>query len=144
PVGRGAVLHRLAAVLPHRGLPSAGVLGAAVGKRPKCAAYQAGTGARHRPRGTVAGVLTAALVIASLAYSVYETKVNPAAAYFVTTTRMWELGIGGLLAIAPARLTGAMARCGWLGWLGLGAVIASAVVLTGSMSFPRALALLSL
>jgi peptidoglycan/LPS O-acetylase OafA/YrhL len=67
---------------------------------------------RARARGTVALVLTAALVIASLAYSVYETKVNPAAAYFVTTTRMWELGIGGLLAIAPAGLTRTVARQG--------------------------------
>ncbi|MGH3245463.1 MAG: acyltransferase family protein, partial [Trebonia sp.] len=57
-------------------------------------------------------------------------------------TRMWELGIGGLLAIAPARLARALARQGWLGWLGLAAVIASAFVLTGSMPFPGALALL--
>ncbi|MGH3246421.1 MAG: acyltransferase family protein, partial [Trebonia sp.] len=81
---------------------------------------------RARTRGAVVGVLLAALVIASLAYSVYETNANASAAYFVTTTRMWELGIGGLLAIAPARLARALARQGWLGWLGLAAVIASA------------------
>jgi peptidoglycan/LPS O-acetylase OafA/YrhL len=97
---------------------------------------------RTRTRGVVVGVLTAALVIASLVYSVYETRANPSAAYFVTTTRMWELGIGGLLAIAPERLARALARQGWLGWLGLGAVIASAFLLTGSMAFPGALALL--
>ena len=97
---------------------------------------------RARIRGTVVRALTAALVTASLVYSVYETSANPSAAYFVTTTRMWELGLGGLLAIAPARLTGALARRGWLGWLGLAAVIASAFVLTGSMAFPGALALL--
>jgi len=98
--------------------------------------------ARARTRSTVVGVLTAALVIASLAYSVYETRANPAAAYFVTTTRMWELGVGGLLALAPPRLTRTFTRHGWLGWLGLAAVIASAFVLTGSMAFPGALALL--
>jgi peptidoglycan/LPS O-acetylase OafA/YrhL len=97
---------------------------------------------RARARGAVVGTAMAALVVASLAYSVYETKVNPPAAYFVTTTRGWELGLGGLLAIAPARLTGALARQGWLGWLGLTAVVASAFVLTGSMAFPGALALL--
>jgi peptidoglycan/LPS O-acetylase OafA/YrhL len=43
-------------------------------------------------------VLTATLVIASLAYSVSETTANRSVAYFVTTTRMWEFGIGGLLA----------------------------------------------
>ena len=97
---------------------------------------------RAQARGAVAGVVATALVVASLGYSVYETKANPAAAYFVTTTRMWELGIGGLLAIAPAGLTRPLARQGWLGWLGLGAVVASAFVLTGSMAFPGALALL--
>jgi peptidoglycan/LPS O-acetylase OafA/YrhL len=97
---------------------------------------------RAKASGAVVGVLTASLVIASLAYSVYETNANPSAAYFVTTTRMWELGIGGLLAITPARLTRTLARQGWLGWLGLAAVIASAFVLTGSMAFPGALALL--
>ncbi len=87
-------------------------------------------------------MLTAALVSASLAYSVYETKASAPAAYFMTTTRMWELGAGGLLALAPARLTRALARQGWLGWAGLAIVIASAFLLTGSMAFPGALAVL--
>ncbi len=97
---------------------------------------------RTRTRGAAVGVLTAALVIASLAYSIHETNANAAAAYFMTTTRMWELGVGGLLALAPARPTRALARQGWLGWAGLAAVIASAFLLTGSMAFPGALALL--
>ncbi len=95
-----------------------------------------------RARGAVVGVLTAALVIASLAYSIHETNANAPAAYFMTTTRMWELGAGGLLALAPARLTRALGRQGWLGWCGLAVIIASAVLLTGSMAFPGAVALL--
>ena len=71
------------------------------------------------------GVLTTALVVASLAYSVYDTSAHQAAAYFVTTTQMWELGIGGLLAIAPAWVTTVLGRQWWLGWLGLAAVLAS-------------------
>jgi peptidoglycan/LPS O-acetylase OafA/YrhL len=97
---------------------------------------------RTRTRGVVVGVLTAALVIASLAYSIHETSANAPAAYFMTTTRMWELGAGGLLALAPARLTRALARQGWLGWFGLAVVFESAFLLTGSMAFPGALALL--
>jgi peptidoglycan/LPS O-acetylase OafA/YrhL len=97
---------------------------------------------RTRTRGVVVGVLTAALVIASLAYSIHETSANAAAAYFTTTTRMWELGAGGLLALAPARLTSALARQGWLGWFGLAVIIESAFLFTGSMAFPGALALL--
>jgi peptidoglycan/LPS O-acetylase OafA/YrhL len=97
---------------------------------------------RTRTRGVAVGVLTAALVIASLAYSVDETNASASAAYFMTTTRMWELGAGGLLALAPARLTRALARQGWLGWVGLAVVIESAFLLTGSMAFPGALALI--
>jgi peptidoglycan/LPS O-acetylase OafA/YrhL len=97
---------------------------------------------RPRTRGAAVGVLTAALVIASLAYSVHETNASAPAAYFMTTTRMWELGAGGLLALAPARLTRALARQGWLGWFGLAVVIESAFLFTGSMAFPGALALL--
>jgi peptidoglycan/LPS O-acetylase OafA/YrhL len=97
---------------------------------------------RARARGVIVGGLTAALVVTSLAYSVYETRANAGAAYFVSTTRMWELGVGGLLAIAPAGLTRALARQGWLGWLGLAAVIASAFLLSGSTAFPGAIALL--
>ena len=97
---------------------------------------------RTRARGAAVGVLTAAVVIASLAYSVHETSASAPAAYFMTTTRMWELGAGGLLALAPARLTSALASQGWLGWFGLAVVIESAFVFTGSMAFPGALALL--
>lgn len=36
----------------------------------------------------------------SLAASVLITRTDPAAAYFVTHTRLWELALGGLLALA--------------------------------------------
>ena len=52
-------------------------------------------------RGASRGVLAAGVVTvvgASLAWSVHLTATNPAAAYFVTTTRIWELAAGGLLA----------------------------------------------
>jgi len=90
----------------------------------------------------VALVLASAVVAGSLWYSVYYTKVNPAGAYFVTTTRIWELGLGGVLALLPARLTMRIGRFGLLGWAGLGLVIASAFVLSGTAAFPGYLALL--
>jgi peptidoglycan/LPS O-acetylase OafA/YrhL len=97
---------------------------------------------RTRARAVALGVLTATLVIASLAYSIHETNANAPAAYFMTTTRMWELGAGGLLALAPAWLTRALGRQGWLGWVGLAVIIESAFLLTGSMAYPGALALI--
>lgn len=43
------------------------------------------------------------VVAASFAVSIYLTATKPAAAYFSTWTRIWELGAGGLLAVvAPA------------------------------------------
>jgi peptidoglycan/LPS O-acetylase OafA/YrhL len=87
-------------------------------------------------------VLAGAVVVGSFAYSVYDTGANPAAAYFVTTTRIWELGLGGLVALLPARFAARLSRVGLLGWAGLALVIASAFVLNGSMAFPGVLALL--
>ena len=49
-------------------------------------------------RQTVVGIVITAVVVASLLYSIHDTATNPAAAYFVSTTRMWELALGGLLA----------------------------------------------
>lgn len=42
------------------------------------------------------------VTLASLACSLWMTAAGDPAAYFVTPTRMWELGIGGLLAVAMA------------------------------------------
>jgi peptidoglycan/LPS O-acetylase OafA/YrhL len=92
-------------------------------------------------RAIVAG-LTLTLVAASLAYSVCETRMDPQAAYFVTTTRMWELGMGGLLALLPGRPYRWLARQGWLGWVGLAMVLASPFVLSGTTAFPGWAALL--
>jgi peptidoglycan/LPS O-acetylase OafA/YrhL len=103
--------------------------------------------ARHplerRARGhRVVLFLAAAVVVGSLLYSVYYTRANPAGAYFVTTTRIWELALGGVLALLPARLCERIGRCGPLGWAGLGLVIASAFLLSGTNAFPGVLALL--
>ncbi|KAA1374920.1 acyltransferase family protein [Aeromicrobium fastidiosum] len=71
----------------------------------------------------VLGVAT----VASFAYSVQQTADSPATAYFVSTTRIWELGIGALLALAATRverLPSVLRAIG--GWLGI-ALIAFAV-----------------
>src|SRR6201996_7484387 len=97
----------------------------------------------RRARGQHAALLLAGLVVVgSLWYSVYYTHANPAGAYFVTTTRIWELGLGGMLALLPAALAKRAGRLGLLGWAGLGLVIASAFALSGTNAFPGYLALL--
>ena len=97
--------------------------------------------ARRRPKRVIVGLMVA-LVAASLAYSVYDTRVDPSAAYFVTPTRMWELGMGGLLAMLPEHLLRERRWKGGLGWAGLVLVFASPFVLRGTTAFPGALALL--
>ena len=98
---------------------------------------------QRRARGhRVALLLAGGVVAGSLWYSVYYTHANPAGAYFVTTTRIWELGLGGLLALLPAGLSQRVGRFGLLGWAGLGLVIASAFALSGTTAFPGYLALL--
>jgi peptidoglycan/LPS O-acetylase OafA/YrhL len=64
-------------------------------------AYAAGRRWSRHPRVAVAGAF-GVVVVASLAYSVVATAQSPDAAYFVTPARMWQLGAGGLLALAPA------------------------------------------
>ena len=46
----------------------------------------------------------------SLAWSVYATAANPAGAYFVTPTRIWELGAGAVLALWTASAPGSPVR----------------------------------
>jgi peptidoglycan/LPS O-acetylase OafA/YrhL len=94
-----------------------------------------------------------AVVAASLTYSVLATTSEPASAYFVTPTRVWELGVGGLLAAAVVRAgslddgrTDPWRAPAWfrsaMAWTGLAAVALTALTYTGSTPFPGWRALL--
>ena len=52
----------------------------------------------------------AAVIVASLAYSLYSTQAQAGAAYFSTLTRGWELALGGMLALVPASRLGVRSR----------------------------------
>ena len=97
----------------------------------------------HRFR-RVAGVATALVVSLSLAYSIYLTRIDPAQAYFVTPTRMWELGAGGVLAaVYPSlerRLSSVPAVKVALVAVGAGLIVWSGLRLTGD-AFPGWIAL---
>jgi peptidoglycan/LPS O-acetylase OafA/YrhL len=92
-------------------------------------------------RRAMLGVATV-VFIASLAWSAHDTAANQASAYFVTTTRMWELAAGGVLALIDRRIAKRLARVGILGWAGLAMVIISAFVINGSSRVPGTIALL--
>ena len=99
---------------------------------------------RDQLRTAFAGL--AVVVAASLAYSIYETANDPPLAYFVTPTRIWELGIGGILAVSLARRArdkrGFMAGSApayvrvILTLIGLGAILYAAFFYTGATPFP--------
>ncbi|WP_067437719.1 acyltransferase family protein [Nocardioides jensenii] len=106
---------------------------------------------RPATRVVVPGLALA--VAASLVYSITETASNPAGAYFVTPTRIWELGLGGLLAGLLSRrafgrdvdhehvLIPEAARSA-VAWIGFGAITLTAFTYTGGTPFPGWQALL--
>ncbi|MBP1326091.1 peptidoglycan/LPS O-acetylase OafA/YrhL [Leucobacter exalbidus] len=113
-----------------------------------------GKAVRAEARGTVApdqarimryasyGVLL--LLIPSLAWSIYLTATNPAPAYFVTTTRLWEMAVGAALAVFArytVRIPDAIALT--LGWLGLAGILFASLFYTSAVpAFPGSAALL--
>ncbi|KQX75082.1 acyltransferase family protein [Aeromicrobium sp. Root472D3] len=86
----------------------------------------------------VLGVVT----LASFAYSVQQTASSPATAYFVSTTRIWELGIGALLALGASqveRLPAVVRAVG--GWVGIAMIAYAVLVFDDSTTWPGANAL---
>ena len=101
--------------------------------------------ARRRGRAVSARLLAAAILaiaVPSLVWSIHLTSSAPDAAYFVTTTRLWELAVGALLAVGAARVARLPQR--WLtgaGVAGLALIAYAAFVFTGGTPFPGAAAL---
>ncbi|TSD94460.1 acyltransferase [Skermania sp. ID1734] len=79
----------------------------------------------------------AVVVVVSFAYSVWITSANPTWAFFITPTRMWELGLGGLLGLTIPELRAAPnALRIALSWLGYFGILASALLLNATTMFP--------
>lgn len=74
----------------------------------------------------------------SLAWSVRETRIDPAWAYFSPFTRAWELGVGALVATTAPFLTRTIStrmRVA-LSWVGLLGILASGWAIGASTAFP--------
>ena len=88
-------------------------------------------------------ILAAVVVVGSFGYAVWETATNPTVAYFSTFSRIWELGVGAILAAAVPLLTRMPAGARViLGWAGLAGIIGSFFVVSGSLPFPGPWAIL--
>ena len=98
---------------------------------------------QERVLGFAAGGI-ALILVPSLAWSVFYTGFDPAPAYFVTTTRLWELAIGAALAVFAPQLSRMPDWLGYLlGWAGLaGILVASFFYTSTAPAFPGSAALL--
>jgi peptidoglycan/LPS O-acetylase OafA/YrhL len=99
-------------------------------------------GRRAAPRRHLVTLVLATATGLSLLYSVVHTSADPAAAYFVTPTRAWELGAGALLALAPSFDRSPAAARAVLSWVGLAAIAVAAITYSAATPFPGSAALL--
>ena len=92
----------------------------------------------------VTRVAMLAVVAVSLWISITATAAEPASAYFITPTRVWELAAGGLIATLPS--LGALRLRSRLvdgtAWLGLAMVLVAGVVINPETPFPGWIAVL--
>lgn len=91
---------------------------------------------RLRPtlRRRALSILLLVTLVLSLTVSIVWTRWDQSTAYFVTPTRVWEFAAGGLIVVLPAlNLVWARVAASWLGLL---AILASAIFFTANTSFP--------
>ena len=81
--------------------------------------------------------------VGSFAWCVHRTRTVPTASYFGTSSRIWELALGAMLAIGSAhvRRVPAVVRA-LAGWTGLAAILAAGVTFSATTAFPGYAALL--
>ncbi|GAA2000657.1 acyltransferase family protein [Brevibacterium samyangense] len=87
-------------------------------------------------------VVFAVVVAASFVYSVAEVNAGDPTAYFITPTRVWELGVGGMLACVLGDPRGLPVVRKVLALAGVGAILAASFMYTGATPFPGTAALL--
>nr|WP_221446935.1 acyltransferase family protein [Microbacterium thalassium] len=95
-------------------------------------------GARRRAVLVALGVVTAA----SFVFCVVFTITDPAPAYFVTFGRMWQFGVGAMIALVPLLRVRHAVGSFVLGWAGIAALLYAAFRFDGQTPFPGYMALL--
>lgn len=91
----------------------------------------------------ISGWMLGLMIVASLGWAIYLSFTNPAPAYFMTTTRIWELGIGSMIAMTGLKMSGSRASlASWVALAGLVAIIIAALMYDETLPFPGYEALL--
>ena len=82
-------------------------------------------------------VVVGAITAASLIFSIVETSLSPASAYFVTPARVWEFGIGaGLALLSISRpVLAFLARARSAGWLAAATIAGLLMIAIAVISF---------
>jgi len=75
------------------------------------------------------------LTLVSLAYSIWATANNPVAAFFITPTRVWEFGAGGVLAMLATSSARPALRAA-VSWAGIAMILAAAFTYNSKTPFP--------
>ncbi len=90
------------------------------------------------------GLVLAALVLLSFAYSLQLLAVSQPWAFFSLPSRAWELGVGGLVAMLVPRLRMLLSPSAGtaLSWAGLAGILAGFLFLSASSPFPGTAALI--
>ena len=87
----------------------------------------------RRRLGWVLGVA----IVASFVWSIVQTTNNPTAAFFSPLPRVWELALGGLVAVSTVqlrRLPTVIASAS--SWIGLGAIFLASIVFSAATPYP--------
>ncbi len=92
------------------------------------------TGVRNIKK--VAALFISLTVVVSFIFSVTSTQVNQPFAYYHTFARLWEFGIGGLLALVATNIRVHKKLAFVLGWLGLIGLIACGIIFQVANVFP--------
>src|SRR5699024_8493023 len=83
------------------------------------------------------------VIVPSVIWSIYYTQTTPAPAYFVTSTRLWELAVGAAIAVFPVQPERVPDTIGYLLQInGLAAIVAAGIFFSAGTTFPGYAALL--
>jgi peptidoglycan/LPS O-acetylase OafA/YrhL len=82
------------------------------------------------------GFTLLAVTVSSFFFSVWATPAYPAAAYFITPTRAWEFGLGGLVVLLMRTWAPPPGVARLLRWLGIVGLLVAAWTFSGATAFP--------
>ena len=113
-----------------RAVPGASATGPAEGSR------------RSPPSRATAGVVLAGVTVASFFLSLWLTHANQPWAFFSLPSRAWELGAGGVLALATPHLSRVPRLAAEvLGWAGVAVIVGAFLLISSTTPFPGTAAL---